>query len=323
MAKTIKQTLSQLVSLLAFVGLINLPAAQAQPSVTMMNHVKDAQEAMQAKRYAEARDAFRLAIAVKDNVPELYIGLYVAAYQAGDFQTVAAALEKLFELNPEAKNQYAGELGEALYHMGRYDEAIPLLKKGLAYIDSPAANTPPKQLTIKDVAIDVPPPPAPQTHIPTQIASATTAKPVDIIPAAHKKIDKTKLEQTLEGAIRSEGIVIAEYLGYQKSPDITYFHPPVADFKIHKILKGPPLNKDLPVRYEFHDRSEKNMELPAGWHFSDDKMPEKGSQWILFMYFCAPHKGAYDLYQGCYGRLPANEENLNRVYAMLERERNR
>ena len=142
------------------------------------------------------------------------------------------------------------------------------------------------------------------------------------IGAKHQEVDINKANQTLAGAIRCEGIVIADYLGYEKSPNINFFHPPKAKFKITKILKGPPLNKDLPVRYEFKERSS-TAGAPAGWKFSDDKMPAKGSSWIVFLEWCTPRDGMFDTYEGSFGRLPADDENLNKVYAELEKHSNR
>lgn len=321
--------------LLSF-GLAFMPAAFAQdegPSVTLMKYVGKAQEAMRAGRNQEARDEFRKAIGLAPKTPEYYIGLSDACYAMKEYDQVAFALQKVIELNPAMKDECSGEYGEALFHLGRYDEAIPYLKAGLRYIDSPAAkarktaiasmpaipvSTAPPESVIRASA----PPPTKQEAIPLSTENPASAAGWHSIAHKHEDVDINKANQTLAGAIRSEGVVIAEYLGYEKSPDINFFHPPKAKFRITKILKGPPLNKDLPVRYEFRDRST-NQGAPSGWKFSEDKMPAKGSSWIIFLEWCSPREGMFDTYEGSFGRLPADDENLNKVYAELEKHSNR
>lgn len=317
---------------------VAVPQAMAQdegPSVTLMKFIGNAQKSMSAGRMQDARDNFRKAIGLSPNTVELYLGLFNCCYQTKEFDQVAFALQKVFELEPSMKDEFAGDYGEALYYLGRYDEAIPLLKQGLKYLDSPQAKAKPRTAMVKIPdnlpVIETPPPPPP-----TQVAVATPAQPLphreahdpaspegwDKLKSTPEEVEVHKLSQTLHGAIRCEGILIAEYQGFEKSDDITYFRPPKAKFRIQRILKGPPLNKDLPVRYEFHDRS-KDINVPKDWKFGEDKMPEKASKWILFIEWCHPRGGMFDLYQGCYGRLPATDENLNKVYALLEEHSNR
>lgn len=323
--------------MLAAVALVATPAARAQdegPSVTLMKFMSNAQSALRAGRMQEARDQYRKAIGLSPKTPELYVGLFSCCYQTKEFDQVVFALGKLFELDPAAKDEYAGDYGEALFYLSRYDEAEPYLKKGLKYLDSPAAKAKPRIAMVPEVVVPppvtTPPPPA------TIVASATPAQPLPLrsesdpaspagwnsIKRQQQDVEVHKLAQTLEGAIRCEAVLIAEYQGFDKNSEISFFHPPKAHFRIQKILKGPPLNKDLPVRFEFHDRSGK-ISAPEGWKFADDKMPEKGSKWVLFIEWCSPRDHMFDLYQGCYGRLPANEENLNKVYALLEAHSNR
>lgn len=322
--------------LLSF-GLAFLPSAMAQdegPSVTLMKYVSKAQEAMRSGRNQEARDEFRKAIGLAPKTPEYYLGLSNACYQMKEYDQVAFALQKVIELNPAMKDECAGEYGEALFHLGRYDEAIPHLKAGLKYVDSPAAKA------RKTAIASLPAIPTTPTAPPESVLRASSA-PVEkkeaiplpthdpassagwhSIQSEKKEVDINKANQTLAGAIRSEGIVIAEYQGYEKSPNINFFHPPKAKFRITKILKGPPLNKDMPVRFEFKERSS-STPAPAGWKFSDDKMPAKGSQWIIFLEWCTPREGMFDTYEGSFGRVPADDENLNKVYAELEKHSNR
>jgi hypothetical protein len=60
--------------------------------------------------------------------------------------------------------------------------------------------------------------------------------------------------------------------------------------------------------------------MPEGWKFSEkESMPKKGSEWILFIEFVAAKNNAYETYQGSFGRQPATEENLNKVYGLLDK----
>ena len=129
-------------------------------------------------------------------------------------------------------------------------------------------------------------------------------------------VDTTNYKQTYKNAVHSECISIAEYLGYQKNPDVKFNQPIQADYKIVRILKGPPLNKRLPIKYEFHDHS--NPPTPPGWKFSEKEMPAVGSQWLIFIEHAVPHNGQFETYEGNWGRQPASEDNLNKVYELLQ-----
>lgn len=130
--------------------------------------------------------------------------------------------------------------------------------------------------------------------------------------------DKTNYSENYENAVHSECILIAEYLGYQKNPDVRFNQPIQADYKIVKILKGPPLNKRLPIKYEFHDHS--NPPTPPGWKFSEKEMPAVGSRWLIFIEHAVPHNGQFETYEGNYGRQPETEDNLNKIYELLAKQ---
>ena len=131
--------------------------------------------------------------------------------------------------------------------------------------------------------------------------------------------DPTKFECSYDNAIRSECICIAEYKGYEKgtdSTDINWNTPPQAHYRITDILKGPPLNKDIPVKYEFHNYVD--IKMPKGWKFDEKKMmPAKDSKWILFIEFAVPKRGMFELFQGSYGRQEMTDENVNHLYDSL------
>lgn len=117
---------------------------------------------------------------------------------------------------------------------------------------------------------------------------------------------------TLEEAVKkSNYIVVAEYLGYTKDAKIYYSHGPLAKYKVIKILKGEEVSGIIQVRYEFNDRS---YCLPEkDWRFSDNLMPKKDSQWILFLERKDDDKNTYFTYRGDYGRLILNEINLQKI----------
>ena len=103
---------------------------------------------------------------------------------------------------------------------------------------------------------------------------------------------------TFENAFKySEFIGICTYEGYDKDTNITFYHTPVAHFHIDTILKGPKLNRALPIRFEFHDRSD-HPTKQADWKFSPDKMPAVGSHWLIFTNEAIPtNGGAFETYR--------------------------
>jgi tetratricopeptide (TPR) repeat protein len=310
-------------------------------SITITKHANDAARAFAGGDWAKARDEYRIAISMSPDTIEFYYGLYDVCAHSKEYDQVAFALEKIFELEPNKKKQLGAEYGEALYHLKRYDEAIPVLQQAL--ID---ANTPMPKLDLTILAPKAqapePKPPAASTSTTTTTATAasvgtvTSANDILLPGGAFSKLtDKPKealspettkeladYSKSFENAFHSECIILATYEDYTRSPDTSYFHPPIAHYRITKFLKGPPLNKDLPLRYEFHDRS-KSTAAPKGWKFTEDKMPEKGSEWILFIKNGLPRDGAFDTYMGNYGRQPATEDNLNHIYSLLENSANR
>lgn len=357
----------KLVPLMAFVlglttsaGLVSTPAfavgdeVGSTGSVTITKHANNARKACAEQDYSRAIYEYRKAISMSPTTIEFYFGLYDVGVRSNSWDQVTFALEKIFELEPGKKKQLGAQYGEALYHMQRYDEAIPVLKQALKDADLPQPKMTAVLPTIEAPA-EKPAQPAPapvqapaqapavtQTTIassdttgstaaqtPVQVAvgtnaAALTAPAISRGPSTPLSVNEGTLGQfskSFENACHSECIVLAEYKGYEDTGDITFNHPPQANYRITKILKGPPLNKDLPVRYEFHDRAK--CSLPADWKFGADKMPEKGSQWIIFIQHAVPRGRMFDTFQGSYGRQPASDQNLNQVYGLLEASSNR
>jgi hypothetical protein len=196
----------------------------------------------------------------------------------------------------------------AMYQLNRFDEAVPWLRQALNVPDKNIVAFQPK---VRDEAL------AALSH-----PSAPAPPPINKEPPAPvvKKVEKLDTQNYLSieaASTRSESVSIATYDGWRREPDVHFNDAPVALFHITRILKGPPLNKDIPIRYEFHDLINKSM--PPGWKFDEaTKMPKKGSSWILFIETGMAKNGAYETYQGSYGRLEATDENLNKLYAVLD-----
>ena len=289
-------------------------------SITITKYANNAAKAFAAHDYGKAKEEYRKAIGLSPDNLEFYYGLYDVCVHSGEWDQVAYALQRIFELDPSKKQQLRAQYGEVLFHLGHYDEAIPVLKQALKEADLPSPK----------ISLVVPAPmpePVADKSTSTPAAQANVSTPVPekpVLPArtimSRKEVSQFSL--SFENAARAECILTAEYLGYEKKSDIYYTHPPIANYRITKILKGPPLNRDLPIRYEFTDRIN-DTQAPPGWKFGPDKMPKKGSLWLIFIQNALPRDDAFDTYQGSYGRQPATEENLNKIYSLLENSANR
>jgi tetratricopeptide (TPR) repeat protein len=282
------------------------PQASAEESVTLIRHTNKAADYYNAGDYGRARDEYRTAIGLSPKSVELYEGLYNACIKNGEWDQVAFAIEKIFELDPKKQPALSYEYGQALYHLNKYDEAVPWLKKALTYADQPTVAFTPKIKSI-DIVPSTPyvPPPPPKEE------------PKEPEPPKEPERAPETYATSFENAIKSECIVIAEFEGIEKEKDIQWNRPPLAHYHITKNLKGPPLNKALPLKYEFHDLV--NTAKPAGWKFDAKSLPEKGSQWILFIEFAVPKRGMFETFQGSYGRQPATDDNLNNLYQLLDK----
>lgn len=284
------------------------PQALAEESVTLIRHSNKAADYYNAGDYGRARDEYRIAIGLSPKSVELYEGLYNSAIKAGEWDQVAFAIEKIFELDPKKQPSLSYEYGQALFHLNKYDEAVPWLKKALNSVDTPTVAFVPKIKNI-DIVPSTPyvPPPPPKEE--------------PKVPEKPKEPERPPETYSLsfENAVKAECIVIAEFEGLEKTTekDASWNHPPMAHYHITKNLKGPPLNKALPLKYDFHDLV--NTAKPDGWKFSEKMLPEKGSSWILFIEFAVPKRGMFETFQGSYGRQPATDDNLNNLYQLLDK----
>ncbi|HEY9760422.1 MAG TPA: tetratricopeptide repeat protein [Oculatellaceae cyanobacterium] len=314
-------------------------AQESGVSVTLAKHANKAAEYWDKGDYARAKDEFKAALGFSPSSVEYYEGLLLCGEKTQDWPTVAFAADKISSLSPERKKIYDYDYGMALFNLNRYDEAIPHLKAALATADIPVPPYKPIRMTVDTNTTSLKAPeilPVPQ-KIPGMPDSGgsggsslgkgygLTAAQMEDNDASHVVTSANAVESKMSGkllnydnAIRSESILLAEYKGYDKSSDIRFNSPPMTHWHIDKILKGPPLNKDLPLRYDFHPTGVKDP--PPGWKFDESMMPEKGSKWIIFIEFSVPDgvKRWFLPYAGSYGRQPATEENLNTLDSLLE-----
>lgn len=252
---------------------------------------------------------------------ELNYGLFQAAARANDWNTAYSALENIFSKNPEAKSKMQAEYGQALTGIGRYEEAIPILKKALLTDDG---NYLDQKLVAMATKIRAPGDPTDRTAADIIDIHKALPKfePPPLIKAAEVNLNTSKAALNYPTLFsHSEFIAICTYKGYEKDRggDITYFHPPIAIFRIDEILKGPPHCSHFPLRYDFHDRSGDNA--PKDWKFGPDKMPKKDEQFLIFVENFVPLRNAYEAFRGSYGRQPATEENKNAIYKIIEEHR--
>lgn len=263
-----------------------------------------AAKAMKESQYGQAESAYRALIGLDPKEEDFYLGLYSAAFKAEHWDAASLALEELIEKKPEVKTKISKQLKEIFEKTHRATDAkklAPLVAKAdPAYIDTRVTALIDKSI-LPEVKEEVKPPPPPRKEV----------KPEDV--HAHT----SKFGLTFLNAYQSESIVVAEYVGMDKSENVTYFKPPRANYRIKEYLKGPPLNPFLPVRYEFHDVT--GGTKPEGWKFDEAKMmPKKGSKWIIFIPNAVPIDGSFETYHGNFGRQEYNDENLDKILKILE-----
>ncbi len=319
-------------------------------SITLTRIYGKAQELDRLGQHQAATIQYKKAIGINPNFVDFYIGLCKCAIEQKSWSDVSMCAQNIFRLDPALKPDYTIDYGEALYHLGKYDEAESNLKTALTYIDKNItseklhkeiqAKTDKEQMAItkkiQESQMTNPPIATTQPQAPfNQIAQpVTTSQPntentnstnAEASNGFHTKKRSSEDAQSIvnkyrlsfESALKSECILLAQYEGYVKNDDIRFNHPPQANYHIKKFLKGPPLNPSLPVRYDFH--IPKETDAPPNWKFSADKMPKPGSLWIIFIENAVPKHGMYETYEGSYGRQEANDDNLNKIYDLIDK----
>ena len=285
-------------------------------SILISRKAHAAATAMKQGQYGEAQMHYKALIGMDPKEDDFYFGLYEASRKKQQWPEVALAQEQLFQHNPKYKAEMPLEYGECLYHMNKYSEAEPVLKAALAKVEEPSiVEKQLKKLMMKSIIIK-------QKHVGKIVVPKY--KVIAPVPKRETVTQKMADPQTSSTALnmeaaylRSECIVIAEYKGYEKDDMVTFYNPPKAIYRIEESLKGHDMNKTLPIRYEFHDKT--NKPKPEGWKFDEkEMMPEKGSKWIIFIPNAIPVDGQFETYHGSYGRLEYNEDNYDKVLRILE-----
>ena len=125
------------------------------------------------------------------------------------------------------------------------------------------------------------------------------------------------LAPTKDDAYNSPHIVLAEYLDYLPNKEGTaYFAPPIARYKIIRILKGEQVPQTLKLRYDFSDGTA--CIAPKKWEFNDKFMPEPKSKWLLFLQ--GKNKSQiFSSYRGPFGRMKASKQNVTEAEASIRK----
>lgn len=313
---------------LAFLGLVGVPVAAALDSddvgfygsVTIQRAAQAAAKAMKQGQWGIAQGEYKKAIGFDPQEEDFYFGLYESSHQMQQWDQCALALEELFNKNPKFKDQMLIEYGEVLFKLNRYDEAEPILKKALASVAEPGVTeTRLKRLLEKSIIVKKPEAgPIIEYKAPEEF----------VVPEREHKIHadevhdhKSRKSLTfLNAFMKSEGVYVAEYKDYEQAGLVSYFKPPQANYKIVEYLKGPPLSRTLPIKYEFHEKIV-GEEKPADWKWSESLMPKKGSKWIIFIPNCVPIDGKFETFHGSYGRQEFNEENIDEIHRIIQEHR--
>ncbi len=270
-----------------------------------------AAKSLQEGKYNVAISGYRALIGFDRENEDFYLGLYLASIKSGNWDQGLMALEELFDRHPELKAVYAKKFAEALRNAGREEsEAKAAEKLAKQPQDDNLIENKVKELVDRSLYED--------TYVEPKRPDPVKRVELD---ASKVHADSSRLSLNYETAFKSENIVVAIYQGYDKSRPISYFMPPKANYRIVEYLQGAPFNKDLPVRYEFHDKIV-GEEKPSDWKFDEaTMMPKKGSKWILFIPNAVPINGMVETYHGKYGRQEYNEENYDKILKIIEEHR--
>lgn len=285
-------------------------------SVTTSEVARAAAQAMRRGDWEAAQSEYNKALGFDSSQEDFYFGLYQSSRQLKRWDQVARALEQLFKQKPALRDELSLEYGECLYNLNRYNEAEPILKQALTKIDKPSVVDHKVELVIEK---GDPPKGPPEKG--RMIAWKEPVQPVvpvrTELPA--QKIDEGSRESlTLLNAVtKCESIAIAEFKGFSSKGQVSYQRCPEAVYKIDQILKGPPLNKRLPVMYEFHEHI-RGETKPVDWKWDPAMMPKEGSKWIIFVENAVPVDGMFKTFHGAFGRQELNEINIDEVHRIIQ-----
>lgn len=282
-------------------------------SILIARKAHEAAIALKQQNWAAAQGLYKSLIGMKPDEDDFYFGLYEASRRMQQWAEVGGALDQLFQHAQKYRNKMALEYGECLFHQNKYSEAEPVLKEALTKIDQPSlVEKQLKLVMIKGI----------RKHVKVVGPIVKPLVKPDLTPKApppkikQEQIDPNTSDVDLKlniAYMKSECVLVATFDHMVKSDEmITFYNPPEAIYKIERILKGPPLNRTLPLRYEFHDKT--NDPKPKGWKFNEQKMmPKKGSKWIIFIQNAVPVDRKFETYHGCWGRIQYTEDNIDKV----------
>jgi hypothetical protein len=310
---------------LTLIGSMGAPVSAAMESddvgfygsVTIQRAAQAAASAMKKGDWGGAQGEYKKAIGFDPQQEDFYFGLYETSHRMQQWDQVALALEELFNKNPKYKDQMLLEYGEALFHLNRYDEAEPVLKKALTKVSEPSiVETRLKRLVEKSIIVHKPEAgPVIEYKEPEKYVAPARE---GILEASEVHEHSSRKSLTfLNAFMKCEGVYVAEFKGYEHSGPVSYYKPPRANYHIEEYLKGPPLSRTLPVKYEFHEKLV-GVEKPADWKFSEDMMPKKGSKWLIFIPNCVPIDGEFETFHGSFGRQEWNEKNIDEIHRIIQ-----
>jgi tetratricopeptide (TPR) repeat protein len=118
--------------------------ANAATYTATVNYNK-AVDAYNAQDWQRSRQEYRVVLGTEIHDAQAYEGLLNCCVKLELWGEVAFAAEHLLRMNPEQINDYAYDYGTALYHLGRYNEAVPFLKRALQVADIPSKPFAPKR----------------------------------------------------------------------------------------------------------------------------------------------------------------------------------
>lgn len=277
-------------------------------NANVANRANLAARAFNEGKFPAAVNGYKGLVGLNPNEQDFYLGLYLSAAKSGSWSQAAMALDELFDRAPELKTKLAKDYAEALRQADRGDEAKDvdkIIKKGGSdptFIENRVKALVDKSIFDEEKVVEV-----------------------KIEPVKRKELDASKVHadtsafglNLLNAFNLSESITICEYTGFEHEGDISFFRPPMAKFHIVEYLKGPPLNKSLPVRYWFDDKV--GEEKPKDWKFDPvTMMPKKGSKWIIFIPNAVPVQGMHETYHGRFGRQEATDENMDKILKIIE-----
>jgi tetratricopeptide (TPR) repeat protein len=102
-------------------------------SITFTRHLKTANEMLASGHNDLAKKHYKEAIHVQPENAETYPGYIESCQKTNDWSETQHGIERYLQMKPEKEREYSWQLGESLFHLQKYDKAVPVLKKSLAY----------------------------------------------------------------------------------------------------------------------------------------------------------------------------------------------